>query len=243
MARIAALTHRGALRPDNEDCAYAGGRRLSGEMPAAQVWQSQPPLLAMVADGLGGHAAGEVASRLAIEAMLAAFARPLDASAVAQAIIATNGALFAAMAEGKGAPGMGTTLAGCWLDGQGGGLGFHVGDSRLYRWRGARLERLTEDDSMTASYTGGRRLPFLTQCLGGANEPVAITPHVQALGVQPGDRLMLCSDGLTDMIEDDILAAVMAAGGPLAPLADRLSQAAMAAGGADNITVILVEAD
>jgi protein phosphatase len=123
----------------------------------------------------------------------------------------------------------------------------HVGDSRAYRWRDDQLERLTRDHSLLQEQVdaglmsaeeaaSSRRRNIVTRAVGVEPE---VQLEVQAHDALPGDLVLLCSDGLTDMVSDTEIAAVLRLGGPLQALCARLIEAANAAGGADNIAVVL----
>lgn len=226
----AALTHVGRVREHNEDSLLA-----------------EPPLFA-VADGLGGHLAGEIASKIAIDTLVEGAPRHADSKALARAVHAANRAVVQAAEEGTGRSGMGTTLTAAIVEGTHIALA-HVGDSRAYLMRGRTLERVTEDHSMVADMI---RRGTLTE------EESRIHPHrsvvTRALGTDPnmcadtydvearvGDRLLLASDGLTGMLTDAEIAEVLGAGGDTQQTAKALVDAANDAGGQDNISVVVVD--
>lgn len=226
----------GRVRNGNEDASFAGRRVF------------------VVADGMGGHAAGEVASRLAVEAMRELDARPgvLAPEAVAEAVIAANHEI---LAHGRRYPrtmGMGTTLTGIVLVGEPGSEALavvNIGDSRVYRRSGDALERMTIDHSEVEELVAdgiitaeqARVHPMrnvVTRCLGmrfGA-EPDAYT--VDAV---PGDRWLVCSDGLSGEVWDADLAEILTRAEGPQEIADALVAAALEAGGHDNVTVVVVD--
>jgi serine/threonine protein phosphatase PrpC len=234
----------GCVRPNNED-----------------VVQADTGLgLALLADGMGGYNAGEVASRMAVavvHAALAASGPSTDPASAAerlhQAVAQANRAVFDAGTTQPECLGMGTTLVVAWFQGARLSLG-HIGDSRGYRWRDGRLEPLTRDHSpLQAQLDAGlitaeqaARSPqrhLITRALGlGPEVQLELSEHP----VLPGDGFLLCSDGLTDMLGDADLAERFArawpASAPLAVLADDLVQAAKDRGGRDNVSVVLVRA-
>lgn len=228
--RAWAATDRGHVRVNNEDCcactgwsSTAGGETWSGGLPGDGGW-------ALVADGLGGHAAGEVASALAV-ASLALRMPGIENSADVRAALAQAGAAIRAHAAANPAlAGMGTTIAGLVLH-DGSALAFNLGDSRIYRFSGGVLDQLSIDHAV------GRHQ--LTQCLGGTIAPRTLEPCVRSIRVAAGDRFLLCSDGLTDMLPALRIAALLAAS---ADPARALVSAALDAGGADNATAVVVEA-
>jgi protein phosphatase len=226
-----AATHVGLVRSNNEDmCAVAGwtsgkGReRWQGELAAEGGW-------ALVADGMGGHAAGEVASELALSALAPMMDRIADAAAVAAALHLANARLYETMAAEPARLGMGTTIAGIALRGES-VLAFNVGDSRIYRWSDDALVQVSTDHAL-----GGG---LLTQCLGGVADPAPLRPCAVSLGWEAGACFLLCSDGLTNMVTDEEIARLLANARERS--VDVLIAAALAAGGADNVTAVLIEA-
>jgi protein phosphatase len=229
-----ALTDVGRHREENEDCHAV--------VPLADG------LLCIVADGMGGHAAGEVASRIAVDT-LAAVAPLLNADDAAPALAAAGRQAHEAIREAAldGKHGMGCTLTVAVVRPGRVDL-LHVGDSRAYRVSGEGIEQVTEDDSLVGAMLRGqsltreqaRRHParsVLTRALGVGAE---IEFSAGSLAPLPGDVLLLCSDGLTEHLDDDELLAIVRAEPDLDLAAQRLVAAANAAGGTDNITVVLV---
>lgn len=226
----AALTDIGRVRTHNEDSVLA-----------------QPPVYA-VADGLGGHEAGEVASSIAIDALRDHAPRRADASALARAVKAGNRAVIKAAREGTGRSGMGTTMTAALVEGMKIAVA-HVGDSRAYLLHEGALERLTEDHSMVADMVRRGQLTeaesrvhphrsVITRALGTDQEVVVDAFEVSA---SPGDRLLLCSDGLTGMLEDSRIAQVLGSYRDPGIAAHELIAAANEAGGHDNISVVVVD--
>ncbi len=220
----------GLVRPGNED-----------------AFLMEPPLFA-VADGLGGHRAGEVASTVAVETLFAHAPKHADAKGLARAVRAANAAVIEAAEQGRGREGMGTTLTAAMVEGTRIALA-HVGDSRAYLLARGELVQLTQDHSLvgdmvrsgTLSAEAARVHPnrsVITRALGSDPNMVADAFEVEA---SPGDRLLLCTDGLTGMVEDAAIAEVLrTAPSPKAAVA-RLIAAANDAGGHDNITVVVVD--
>lgn len=207
----------------------------------------EPPLFA-VADGLGGHRAGEVASTIAVETLFAHAPKQADAKGLARAIRAANAAIIEAAEEGRGREGMGTTLTAAMVQGTRIALA-HVGDSRAYLLARGELVQLTEDHSLVADMVRSGTLTaeaarvhpnrsVITRALGSDPNMVADALEVDAA---PGDRLLLCTDGLSGMVDDAAIAEVLrAAPSPKAAVA-RLIAAANDAGGHDNVTVVVVD--
>lgn len=229
---IATATHVGRVRDGNEDAVYP-----------VEDESTVGPVIVAVADGMGGHAAGEVASAAAITAAVKAG----DDSAVAR-VEAANAAVLAAAAEDSARSGMGTTLtlAIFWPDGR---LEMgHVGDSRAYLMRNARLTQLTIDHTFVRELIAqGRLAPedaathprrhMLTRTIGMPNV------RVDSLDIHllPGDRVVMCSDGLTGMVSDARVARILSNTPAPADAVWSLVEAANAAGGLDNTTVAVVD--
>lgn len=226
----AALTDVGLVRTHNEDSLLA-----------------QPPLF-VVADGLGGHQAGEVASLIAVETLRDHAPRRPDAKGLARAVRAANREVMRAAREGHGRSGMGTTITAAIVEGTRIALA-QVGDSRAYLLHDDVLERLTEDHSMVADLIRRGQLTeaesrfhpnrsVITRALGTDANMDADAYELEA---SPGDRLLLCSDGLTGMLEDPAIAEVLSTYPAPSAAARALVNAANAAGGQDNISVIVVD--
>ena len=221
--------------------------------------------LFVVADGMGGHAAGEVASRVAVEAisefvLLTAGDEEItwpfgldesisyDGNRLKTAIRHANRRVLEATRERSDYEGMATTVAAVLFDGDVANIA-HVGDSRIYLWSDGALQQLTSDHSWVneqiqngvISAEQARHHPLrnvVTRALGGRTELVV---DVQSRRIRPGEVLLLCSDGLTTMITDaDIGRIIGSAAGDLALAAQALVDAANEGGGEDNISVILL---
>jgi protein phosphatase len=209
---------------------------------------AQPPLFA-VADGMGGHGAGDLASRLAIDTLTAAVRqRPLSVEDVLDGLNGANQAIVTY----EGGRGMGTTVTGLALLETVGGdhlMVFNVGDSRVYRLSGGQLEQVTVDHSEVQELVNAGvitrdqarlhpRRNIVTRALG-TSPPSRIDYWL--LPANGGERYMICSDGLYSEVEDEAIGSLLAnAGGPKAT-ADALVAAAEVAGGHDNITVIVLD--
>ncbi|MGS2807809.1 protein phosphatase 2C domain-containing protein [Nocardia sp. MW-W600-9] len=229
--RYTARSDRGLVRGNNEDSVYAGARLLA------------------LADGMGGHAAGEVASQL----MIAALAH-LDDDEPGQDIL---GKLDRATRSGNAAiadhveaepelDGMGTTLTAILF--AGGKLGMvHIGDSRAYLLREGELAQITRDDTFVQSlvdegritaeqaHTHPQRSLIMRALTGNEIEPTLIMREARA-----GDRYLLCSDGLSDVVSDETIGNTMREGNT-DECADRLIELALRSGGPDNVTVVVAD--
>jgi protein phosphatase len=229
--RYAALSDCGLVRPENEDSVYAG-----------------PHLLA-VADGVGGAAAGEVASELAISAVA-----PLDdqeiadpAEALRAAVDAANRLIAAAIEADSALTGMGTTLTALLLSGSSLVLA-HAGDSRAYVLSGAEFSRITRDDtyvqwlvdegciSEEEAGTHPHR-SVVTRVLQGS--PVEAT--YEQRDARPGDRYLICSDGLPAAVSEEAIAAVLRDEPGVQACAAKLVELALAGGAPDNVTVAVAD--
>ncbi len=208
-----------------------------------------PPLF-VVADGMGGHAAGEVASEIAVR-VVEEFAPPHpDAEILGRAVEKANASIIDAALAGEGREGMGTTCTACMLEGDRLVIA-QVGDSRAYLLHQGELSQLTRDHSLMANMIEAGQITeqearthpnrsVITRALG--NDP-ATTPDLYEINVESGDRLLVCSDGLTSMVEDGDIAAVMNRHADPQRCATALVNEAIAAGGSDNVTVIVADVE
>ena len=232
LIEIVAFTHEGRLRESNEDSLTVAGwvSDVAMSAPRRSRHELAEPLLVAIADGMGGHAAGEVASRYAIK-RLAAEPFSGSAAAVSGTLGTINAELYQSMAADRSLLGMGTTVVGLLVTARR-VVWFNVGDSRLYRVRGGELVQLSVDD-----VPPGPRSGMITQTLGGAPAFMPISPHVGAADLSPPSRWLLCSDGLSDMLADAEIERAMASSDEDALRA--LFTQAMQAGGVDNISIIV----
>jgi serine/threonine protein phosphatase PrpC len=233
IATITAFTHRGHVRERNEDTVVIGDWLSAPDMaaPRAVRHNLSVPLLCAVCDGMGGHRAGAVASRHVARRLAEERGRIADAGAAAETLKAIDAELYQLMRTDANLLGMGTTVVGLVLSAR--PIWFNVGDSRLYRQRGARIEQISIDD-----VPPGPRSGMITQSLGGALRPPAIAPHVGEEALAVPARFVLCSDGLTDMLDDADIADCLKLADADAVM--QLFELAMRAGGADNISIVLV---
>ena len=205
------------------------------------------PLFA-VCDGMGGHAAGEVASSIAVKVIGEEAPNTADDALLGAAIEAANQAVIEAPQKGIGKPGMGSTASAIFIEGNQMAVA-HVGDSRIYLLHHGTLVRITHDhsyveelvDSGQITADEARNHPsrsVVTRALG--SDPEMYADHF-TLEVSDGDRIILCSDGLSSMILDDEIESIAVSNITPQNAADSLVAAALTAGGADNITVIVVD--
>lgn len=264
---VAALTHPGLVREENED-AFAAirlSRRLDALATSLAADELPGPGEAdgyalAVADGLGGHSAGERASRLAIrtglELILAStnWALRMDdyeSSRLRRRLrdyfVAIDHAIRDVADRDPALKGMATTLTVAYTVGRHGFV-VHVGDTRAYRLRDGVLTRLTRDHTLAQALADageidpsevrrhGRR-HVLTNVLSGRS--VAVNPDVNAFDLAPGDALVLCSDGLHDIVDDAEITAELTVAATPGAACDALLKRALDAGGGDNITVLI----
>jgi protein phosphatase len=239
------------------------GRKRKGNEDA--LFLNPEQRLYVVADGMGGHAAGEVASRVAVDAInefvtLTGGNEEItwpfgldetisyEGNRLKTAIRHANRRVLEATRESAEYEGMATTVAAVLVDGDVAHLA-HVGDSRIYLWSGGEIAQLTSDHSWVneqiqsgvISAEQARSHPLrnvVTRALGGRSDLVV---DIQARRMSAGEILLLCSDGLTTMIADDEIARILeGSGGDVAAAAGALVDEANARGGEDNITVVLL---
>ena len=210
------------------------------------------PTLFVVADGMGGHAAGEVASSTAIDALRAAAERIGTIERFTTAVRSANEAIFRASLQDPTLAGMGTTVvAACLLAGPTGDqlVVLNVGDSRAYRFREGAVRQVTDDHSLAAEMVRGGEITLeeaathpqrhvITRALGIEGE---VTPDTFPIAIREGDRVLLCSDGLTNEVDDEEIARVLATVADPQDAADELVSRANAHGGADNISVVVID--
>jgi serine/threonine protein phosphatase PrpC len=241
--RATAFTHVGAVRTRNEDTVAVDDWVMSQSMDQPMTLERTvlKPMVCLVADGLGGHAGGDVASRFVAECLAGRAAEAADGAALAGLLRAVDQALLARMRERPALHGMGTTVAGLHVA-PSGVTAFNVGDSRVYRIEPSGLTQRSTDDTPGPKLADGRTAAYttalLTQSLGGWHEPDGITPHVLPEPVEGESRYLICSDGLSDLLDPEAIAAHI--GDDDAASVSALFEAAMAAGGDDNISIVLV---
>lgn len=240
-AVVTVLSHDGLVRDHNEDSVVAGPWTLcaAGTLsPQTLLFPVDDPLVVAVADGLGGHPAGEHASSLAVRHLAWAGPDLADEADVADALSACNEEICADAIRYPERTGMGTTVAGVVVA-ERGVIVFNVGDSRVYRLDGSDLVQLSIDDNEPPA-PGQRRSSILTQTLGGGLSVEPVEPHLGTHALAVGARYLICTDGLTDTVDDPAISATLREH-EAGRAAFELWQAAIQAGAPDNVTLALVE--
>lgn len=246
------LTNQGLRRENNEDCTI--------------VDQGHPEagLLVAVADGMGGHAAGETASRLACCRLAEQYFEKFTELApdetseeklfflLEKVVYKIHVKLIELAAQNHKLKGMGTTLSALVIR-ETKGFIIHVGDSRVYLYRQGTLTQITRDHTELQQYIDKGQLTreeaaehhlrhILSQALGGRDSSFRRS-FTKTVNIQRGDMLLLCSDGLYDMTGDAAIKQIMSRNQPLEQMADQLVRKALECGGRDNVTVALVQRD
>ncbi len=261
-----AASHVGNVRERNEDHYAVFRRRRSNEvllssLPPDELAVGEDHSYAMVvADGMGGMKSGEYASRLALQTMVELAGQAtswvmkftsLDAQQLEQRVNAYVNRIHSTLQEhGKLDPAkakMGTTWTSAHLmDGH--AMIVHIGDTRAYQFRNGRLEQVTRDETMAQTLIDAGLDPdsvkkfrhILMNSLGAGNEEVHAS--IQPLDLRPEDQILLCSDGLTDMVSDDEIAAVLKSHASPQAACNMLIRLALEHGGRDNVTAVLASA-
>lgn len=239
----AALSDIGLVRANNEDSFK--------EHPSMPLW--------VLADGMGGHQAGEVASKEAVEAFLRLLSSKVEdpklspdalASEMEKAIESVNSIIYAIGMSDERLKGMGTTLVSLAFKGQLAIIA-HAGDSRLYRLREGEFERLTNDHTLAFQLLEKGQIMkgdesfqtyknVITKAIGNGQ---TLHPSIQLVPLKKGDRFLLASDGLTDMVKDQEIASILTLVPRLSDCVRELIHEAKRQGGIDNITAIAVQVD
>lgn len=227
--RSAAATHLGTVRDNNEDSALTSGRVLA------------------LADGMGGHAAGEVASSVVTWSIAAVAEAPDDVPE--QFAVATARAQTALQAMSDAVfemEGMGTTLVALGIDADDSVVMAHIGDSRVYRWRAGVLSQVTVDHTHVQRLVDTGQIapeeahshPYRSVILRSLDDQSMDQPDVSLPDLAVGDRVLLCSDGLSDYVHDDVIAAQVGAGS-VDDAAQALVRVALTSRTRDNVTVVV----
>jgi PPM family protein phosphatase len=241
----AGITHRGAVRENNEDCIAIGYWVSQETMESARSFQHalDTPFACVVADGMGGHNDGEQASLL-VARSLARRLPAVEPRRIAASLRSVNAELYAQVGENPALAGMGSTAVGLAVHGTSLAI-FNVGDSRAYRLvdRGPSrtLLQLSVDDSTVPNWRPGAgiaRSSKLTQCFGGHPTFNDIEPHLHIEPCAAGNTYLLCSDGLYETLTEEKLVELI--GDNLQNSVESLLRAALELLAKDNVTIALV---
>ncbi|ANY72030.1 Stp1/IreP family PP2C-type Ser/Thr phosphatase [Paenibacillus ihbetae] len=243
MIRTVHVSHVGRVRPVNEDSVFVSTLEHGYT-------------LGVVADGMGGHLAGDTASRLAVDTVAADLSSlepgmPLEGirAALGDAILHANEVIYQEASSDERLHNMGTTIVAVLLSGSEGYIG-HIGDSRAYKVASGQVTRLTDDHTLVNElYKSGQitedqlethpRKNVLSRALGTDED---VTVELTPVSIADGEVLLLCSDGLSNRVSRDLIGQISGSLDlPLEERADRLLQLALLAGGEDNITVAMFE--
>jgi protein phosphatase len=241
-AEYAVMCHKGLVRAKNQDNFWCAGVFLGAVnegLPDALTGAAEGGSVFAVFDGMGGEQQGEMASYIAASAFGALVAGRADAAPEAflhDACMEMNKKICEYRNENRIRQ-MGTTAA-IVLFAEDGAYICNIGDSRVYQYGGRRLARLSVDHS-AFGFKG--RKPPLTQCLGIPASDFVIKPHIAKHAYKNGDRYLICSDGLTDMVPEKRIKKILSSKKGVRETVETLLQTALAAGGVDNITVVLCE--
>ena len=237
IGKSTAVSHVGKIRANNQDSGYAGAH------------------LFVVADGMGGHAGGDVASAIAIQRILSidrAFPSAVEAEqALHAALTAANGILAETVFEHSELTGMGTTVSGLVLVGDEVAIA-HIGDSRIYLLRDGELNQVTADHTFVQRLVDSGRITeeeaavhprrsVLMRVLGDVDATPDIDTEIRT--TQPGDRWLLCSDGLSIYVSHEKIRAAMLATDSPREVGDKLVKESLDQGAPDNVTIVIVDID
>ena len=246
------LSHRGKVRQGNEDSLLLGSKVVTFENEGAVCsWEDRPsvPFCIAVADGMGGHKAGERASALCCESLEA---MKVDTEEqLKETLCDINGVVFRESRQDPDLSGMGTTVAGLAFIEEG-VFAFNVGDSRVYRVQDLFLNKITKDDTSAQAledagvWEQGEVRPetshSLIQALGGSMELREISPNTYPCNLRNRATYLLCTDGLTDMLGLDGMEETLGSETPDL-IVNALFDGAMEAGGKDNVTIIYLQVE
>jgi serine/threonine protein phosphatase PrpC len=237
---VTALSHAGLVRDHNEDSLVTGQWTLCAaetETPQTLVFPIASPLVVAVADGLGGHPGGDVASSVVVRELARAGPTLDSEQRLRDVLNACNRALYGIAADQPMLMAMGTTVAGVLLTSDQ-VFAFNVGDSRVYTHGPNGLRQVSVDDSSPLA-PGQEHTAIVTQTLGGGLTYADVEPHVSAFPQSTEVRWLICSDGLTDLVGNETLSDLLEESED-SRAAFELWKAAIEAGGHDNITLALV---
>lgn len=236
---VAVACHPGMHRTENEDALCVGGLLSAGDLlqPAEIVVDGSRPFVAMVADGLGGHGGGALASSTVLGGLIRDDRVTGALPEIESALQEQSDRLVAGGRWGEQRPGAGTTIVGLRIDDDGATV-FNVGDSGAYTLQNGRLVRLSTDD-VPEGEREGLRSGIVTQCIGGAGGP--LRSHVRHVALDVPRRFLLCSDGITGVLDPPDIELALGATDPVSVTRDLLEQA-LRRGAPDNVSILVVDA-
>jgi serine/threonine protein phosphatase PrpC len=236
LVRVCAATHPGLVRERNEDSVGCSGWAGQGTIGLAEhSYSSEAPIVCVVADGLGGQAAGDRASRI-VTRELVHNAPPRDTGELGDVLLAAHDVLAREGVADPSLAGMATTVAVLVIAADA-ILCANVGDTRIYEVAGASVLPVSFDDNPSGGLPGAPS-SVVTQALGG-NRPAPPSPHVQWFKREPLGFL-LCSDGLTNMVSDEEIGELAGKGGSDQEVVGSLVELTLERGAPDNVSVMLV---
>jgi protein phosphatase len=223
------MTHKGQVRSANEDTLVLPGlMSIETFSESFETTYSDECATFAVIDGMGGHRGGQDASRLVARHFLT---NPtVD---VGQLLDSANDLLYETALRDRDLAGMGATIAGVRCEGSMATI-FNIGDARVYQWSQGYLLLVTEDDRASPGSN------VVTQCLGGSERRTRIAPHVTAMELNSGDRLVVCCDGLSDIVTFQQIQELLA-GESIKDVVGALLNAALSSGAPDNVSIIVLE--
>ena len=239
------LTNSGKVRDKNEDCLAIGDWITQQSMLDPVYIETVFPdrFLCVVADGLGGHVAGEIASKMATTRLRDMTASLTDAKSIINSLQSINAVMCDAMQFTPNLSGMGTTIAGVLVLSDR-ILCFNVGDSRIYLQNHNFFRLISKDDININGFVSteertGQRIHSIMQSLGGTAMKSEIVPHIYDIPLQQAERLLICSDGLTDMLDQDAIESCL--NESCYKTVQNMFNSAMENGGYDNVSLIYFE--
>jgi serine/threonine protein phosphatase PrpC len=238
---VIAFCGRGLVRARNEDSVAVDGERLEHERIMYLELKAAEDHLIVLADGMGGHVRGELASEVTIQTISDLWRSRRSDFEPIEATRAANRAVYHAMGDNPALRGMGATVVGAHISATRIAW-FNLGDSRGYVFRNSKLAQFTTDHVPRGMTGAGRnRSHSITQSIGGGYRLVDVWPAVGVLDVREGDLFLFCTDGLTDAVSDDFINQLLVRSKSLPEAAKEIIRVAEANGAPDNISLVLLQ--
>ncbi len=246
----AAISHIGLRRKENQDMALVADEYIRDKSILLETCAVSYPFIAVVADGMGGHAAGEVASEIALRSLEKKISSLLPEAwgdeqkayeKIKEIITGLHYEILDISKKNANMENMGNTLTGIVIGAPGSIYMFHVGDTRLYHFQEAILSQLTRDHAIKRDTNVSFLSNNLVNAMGGGQEKFYVDIEQISEKVHAGDLLLISSDGLHDLISYDEIAEVLNMVASLHEKAQLLLQKALDGGGYDNITLVILE--